>query len=116
MTRELLCRKLVIEARLRRRAFFCNALAGNSQTNIAINSDLTVSCACHDADGSAHVGDLKRESLAEIFAGETAGRFRDSLPPAASLHRSVPAVPIFARCPGTKPSRRRGSTAFPASS
>jgi pyruvate-formate lyase-activating enzyme len=54
-------------------------LAGNSKINIAINSDLTVSCVCHDGDGSAHIGDLKRESLAEVFAGETAERFRTQL-------------------------------------
>ncbi|OHB73125.1 MAG: hypothetical protein A2V70_18435 [Planctomycetes bacterium RBG_13_63_9] len=70
---------LTAKARLRGKAFFCNALAGNSEINLCVNSDLTVSCSCHDVDGSGHIGDLGRQSLAEILAGRTAARFREML-------------------------------------
>ena len=80
------------KARLRGKAFFCKALAGQSDTNVCINSDLTVSCTCHDIDGSGRVGDLGRQSLAEVFGGKTAGRFR-----AALADGRLP-TPLCARC------------------
>jgi pyruvate-formate lyase-activating enzyme len=92
LARVVLRRKLVIEARLRNKAFFCNALAGNSQIGIAINSDRTVSCTNHDVDGSGRIGDLKRESLVEILGGEAARRFR------AQLAAGYLPTPLCARC------------------
>jgi uncharacterized Fe-S cluster-containing radical SAM superfamily protein len=60
-------------------AFYCNALRGRSDYNICINSDMTVSCNCLDLDGSGHIGDLRVNTLEEIFAGPTAAAFRKSL-------------------------------------
>lgn len=71
--------QLVAAARLRRKAFFCAALAGNSDINVCVNSDLSVSCNCHDVDGSGWIGHLGRASLAEVFAGPVAQRFRQEL-------------------------------------
>lgn len=64
---------------VRKEAYYCNALSGNSDYNICINSDMTVSCNCVDIDGSGHIGDLSSNTLEEIFAGATADRFRRSL-------------------------------------
>lgn len=64
---------------VRGEAFFCNALSGNSDYNICVNSDMTVSCNCVDIDGSGHIGDLRLNTLEEIFAGRTAHTFRKSL-------------------------------------
>ena len=47
--------------------------------NVCVNSDMTVSCTCHDVDASGHIGDLSEQSLAEVFSGETADRFRRTL-------------------------------------
>jgi len=59
--------------------FHCRALAGESDTNISINSDLTVSCNCQDFDGSGHIGNLHDSSLSQIFSGPTARKFRKML-------------------------------------
>ena len=64
---------------LRGDAYYCSALSGESDYNICINSDMTVSCNCVDIDGSGHIGDLSVNTLEEIFAGPTATRFRRSL-------------------------------------
>jgi pyruvate-formate lyase-activating enzyme len=64
---------------LRREAYFCTALAGLSDYNICINADMSVSCNCLDLDGSGQLGDLRRHTLQEIFAGPTATAFRKSL-------------------------------------
>ncbi len=61
------------------RAFYCRALQGESDYDICINSDMTVSCNCMDYDGSGHIGDLRTHSLNEIFHGEKADGFRRSL-------------------------------------
>lgn len=58
---------------------FCRALAGMSDYNICINSDMTVSCNCRDFDGSGLIGDLERESLDEIFGGSTVASFQERL-------------------------------------
>ncbi len=70
--------KAMIEnrARLTRRAFFCNALAGESDYNISVNCDMTVSCNCQDDGGAGIIGDLAKDELAAIFEGPTASRFR----------------------------------------
>jgi len=70
---------LSAKARLLGKAFYCEALAGNSELNLCINSDLTVSCNCHDVDGSGHIGDLNHESLKACLAGPVADRFRSQL-------------------------------------
>lgn len=74
-------RKLFLDvtARIRRKAFFCTALAGNSDVNLCVNSDLTVSCNCHDVDGTGQIGDLSRGSLHDILSGEVAASFRQQL-------------------------------------
>lgn len=72
----LLC---LFKASFRRQSFFCRALAGESNYNICINSDLSVSCNCQDFDGSGHIGDLQTDTLDQIFHGAVANRFRDSL-------------------------------------
>ena len=66
-------------ARVIKKRFFCRALKGDSPYNIAINSDLTVSCTCNDNYGLGKIGDLKNQSLGQIFAGEKAAGFRRSL-------------------------------------
>ena len=71
--------RLRASACVRRRAFFCTALAGASGYNICVNSDLSVSCNCSDVDGSGHIGDLGTQTLDEIFSGPTATRFRREL-------------------------------------
>lgn len=60
-------------------SYVCNALSGNSDYNICINSDMTVSCNCLDIDASGHLGDLSASTLEEIFRGATATKFRKSL-------------------------------------
>lgn len=66
-------------ARMTRRAFSCNALTGESDYNISINCDMTVSCNCQEDGGAGIIGDLSKDSLAAIFEGPTASRFRDML-------------------------------------
>lgn len=83
---------LMRKAKRRKQIFLCAALAGRSQVNLSINSDLTVSCSCHDVDGSGHLGDLGRQSLQEILSGPIAQRFRNEL-----ADGRLP-TPLCARC------------------
>src|SRR5438105_3582267 len=66
-------------ARLRGQRFACRALAGESEYNLTINCDLTVSCNCQDYNGSGHIGDLNKNSFEDIFFGPVARRFRAEL-------------------------------------
>jgi hypothetical protein len=66
-------------ARLRGQRFYCRALGGESEYNLTINCDLTVSCSCQDYDGSGHLGDLNKNSFQEVFFGPVAQRFREDL-------------------------------------
>jgi len=66
-------------ARLRGEAFYCGALSGVSEYNITINCDGTLTCNCHDYDGSGKLGDLNEHSFKEVFFGEKAQSFRDTL-------------------------------------
>src|SRR2546430_9947420 len=66
-------------ARLRGQRFYCAALAGQSDYNITINCDLTVSCACQDYDGSGHIGDLNKNPFKEVVFGPVPQRFRTEL-------------------------------------
>ena len=77
--RKLMRRRLEWAARLRGERFYCRALGGESDYNITINCDLTVSCSCQDYDGSGHIGDLNKNSFPEIFFGPVAQRFREEL-------------------------------------
>ena len=73
--------KLYLEwsARLRGERFHCTALAGQSEYNITVNCDLTVSCNCQDYNGSGHMGDLNKNSFPEVFFGEKAQHLRSEL-------------------------------------
>jgi pyruvate-formate lyase-activating enzyme len=85
-------RYLETRARLGGRAFFCRSLAGRSEVNLCVNSDLTVSCNCRDVDGSGRIGDLGRQSLAEVLSGPAARRFR------RDLARGRLPTPLCSRC------------------
>lgn len=66
-------------ARLQGKAFYCNALLGNSPINISINSDMTVSCNCQDYDGTGKIGDFEVQSMQGIFDGPGANALRKTL-------------------------------------
>ena len=66
-------------ARLRGRRFYCSALAGESEYNITVNCDLTVSCNCQDYNGSGHIGDLNKNSFREVFFSPQAQHLRSEL-------------------------------------
>ena len=68
-----------IRNRLRKQVYYCKALQGESNYNICINSDMTVSCNCRDYDGKGHIGDLADHNLQEIFDGPVAQGFRRAL-------------------------------------
>lgn len=70
---------LIRKATVRNESFHCKALAGESDYNITINSDMTVSCNCQDFDGLGRIGDLTRNSLKEVFSGPVACKFREML-------------------------------------
>jgi len=87
---------LIRKATVRNESFYCRALAGESDYNISINSDMTVSCNCQDFDGLGRIGDLNLHSLEEIFSGSTACKFRSML-----ASKKFP-TPICARCADLK--------------
>src|SRR5437870_12406425 len=66
-------------ARLKGQRFYCRALAGESDYNLTINCDLTVSCSCQDYNGSGHIGDLNKNSFQEVYFSPVAQRFRTEL-------------------------------------
>jgi MoaA/NifB/PqqE/SkfB family radical SAM enzyme len=72
-------RLLELRAKITGQKYNCIALAGESEYNITINSDRTVSCNCQDYDGTGHIGDLKQNSFEEIFFGPVAQKLRDDL-------------------------------------
>ena len=69
-------RWLELKAKITGRKYYCHALAGESEYNITINSDLTVSCNCQDYDGSGHLGDLRKNSFEEVFFGPVAKKIQ----------------------------------------
>jgi MoaA/NifB/PqqE/SkfB family radical SAM enzyme len=79
-------------AKITGQKYYCNALVGESEYGITINSDLTVSCSCQDYDGSGHLGDLKKNSFEEIFHGPVAQKFQADL-----LKGKIP-IPTCTRC------------------
>jgi hypothetical protein len=70
---------LVSRCRAQDKVFICKALQGDSDYNICINCDLTVSCNCQDYNGEGIIGNLNSKSLDEIFSGERASLFRAQL-------------------------------------
>lgn len=93
-------------AKITGRNFYCNALVGESEYGITINSDRTVSCSCQDYDGTGHLGDLKTNSFEEIFHGPVAKKFQAEL-----LRGKVP-IPTCTRC-GDFHRLAKGQTAPP---
>ena len=82
----------VLRARVTGEKYYCNALVGEADYDITINSDLTVSCNCQDYDGTGHIGDLRKNSFEEIFFGLVAQKFRDDL-----AEGKIP-IPTCVRC------------------
>jgi len=70
---------LLTKAYVQNKIFYCRALHGDSNFNICINCDLTVSCNCQDFDGSGRIGNLSEHSLEQVFQGAKAKFFRDTL-------------------------------------
>ena len=69
----------LLKAYLQNQAFCCQALKGESNYNICINCDLTVSCNCQDFDGSGVIGNLREQTFQQIFDSEKAKSFRQAL-------------------------------------
>jgi MoaA/NifB/PqqE/SkfB family radical SAM enzyme len=90
--RQLLVWKLELQAKITGRGYTCAALNGESEYNITINSDQTVSCNCQDYEGIGQIGNLKQNSFEEVFFGPKAQRFRDE------LARGKMPIPTCARC------------------
>jgi len=68
-----------LRARITGRGYYCSTLAGQEDYNLTVNSDQTVSCTCQDYEGTAHIGDLRKNTFEEVFFGPVAQRFRDEL-------------------------------------
>jgi hypothetical protein len=83
---------LETQARASGRGYYCSALTGESDYNLTINSDLTVSCNCQDYDGSGHLGDLHKNTFEEVFFGPVAQKFQDEL-----VSGKIP-IPTCTRC------------------
>lgn len=90
--RKLLVWKLEWQARLSGRGYRCAALDGESDYNITINSDQTVSCNCQDYEGIGQMGSLRDQSFEEVYYGPIAQKFRDE------LARGKMPIPTCARC------------------
>ena len=90
--RRLIVWKRELQAKVSGRGYYCAALHGESEYNITINSDLTVSCNCQDYDGTGHLGDLRKNSFEEVFLGLVAQRFR------GELAKGRMPIPTCARC------------------
>jgi len=90
--RRIKSRWLWLRAKITGRGYRCVALEGESEYNITINSDLTVSCNCQDYDGTGHIGDLKKNSFAEVFFGPVATKFRED------LAKGIMPIPTCSRC------------------
>ena len=85
-------RWLELKAKITGRKYYCHALAGESEYNLTVNSDLTVSCNCQDYDGTGHLGDLRKNSFEEVFFGPVAQKFRDD------LANNIMPIPTCSRC------------------
>jgi len=69
----------LLRDRWKQPSFYCRALAGLSDYNICINSDMTVSCNCQDYSGQGHIGDLRQQTLTEVFGGNRVRTFQEML-------------------------------------
>ena len=92
LVRKVLVWKYEWQAKISGRGYYCGALHGESDYNLTINSDRTVSCNCQDYDGSGHMGDLRKNSFEEIYFGPVAQKLRDDL-----AKGNMP-IPTCARC------------------
>ena len=72
VVRRLLKYYFEIKAAFGRKVFTCGVLNGTSTYNLAVNSDMTVSCNCQDFDGSGKLGDLTEKSLKMIMGDKNA--------------------------------------------
>ncbi|MBU1109684.1 MAG: radical SAM protein [Candidatus Riflebacteria bacterium] len=70
---------LECKAKLAGKVFTCRVLNGTANYNLAINSDMTISCNCQDFDGAGRLGDFSKNSLEEILADAKAQKFRITL-------------------------------------
>ncbi len=59
--------------------FYCRVLAGESDYNLVVNCDMSVSCNCNDVDGTGKLGDLRQKTLHEIISDKKARSFRRML-------------------------------------
>ncbi len=100
-------RWLELRAKITGRKYHCRALAGESDYNITVNSDLTVSCSCQDYDGGGHLGDLRKNSFEEVFFGPIAQKFRED------LAKGKMPIPTCSRC-GDLQRLKRGEQPSPA--
>jgi sulfatase maturation enzyme AslB (radical SAM superfamily) len=97
--RRVLKRFLEIRAAVSRTGFYCGALHGESEYNISINSDLSVSCNCQDR-GDGTLGYIGEESFEEIYHGVKAEGFR------AALSKGKLPILTCARCSELKRLKR----------
>ena len=99
-TRLLRKRTRELRARLSRDAFYCKALAGESNYNIAVNADMTVSCNCRDYDGSGQLGDLSTQTLEEILSSPRSMHLRRELAAGRLPLLTCASCPELTRIPG----------------
>ena len=90
--RRMMVRWFELRARITGRGYYCSTLAGQEDYNLTVNSDQTVSCTCQDYEGTAHIGDLRKNTFEEVFFGPVAQRFRDEL-----ARGKIP-IPTCVRC------------------
>ncbi|HUI92835.1 MAG TPA: radical SAM protein [Chitinivibrionales bacterium] len=76
-----LVKKRAVEFRafVRNESFYCGALCGESDYNISVNSDMTISCHCQGDNREGILGDLSKGDFKSVFFGPTAASFRRSL-------------------------------------
>jgi hypothetical protein len=91
---------LIVKAKATGRAYYCRALNGRSNYNLAVNADMTVSCCCEDRDNAGVIGDLRTTRLEDILDGSTAKVFR------WALARGVPPLLWCSRCIDLVPATR----------
>jgi sulfatase maturation enzyme AslB (radical SAM superfamily) len=72
-------RLVELSAKAQDKRFRCRALSGDSDYNITINADLSVSCNCEDSRGEGRIGSLKNATLREVFAAPPAMELRKKL-------------------------------------
>jgi len=99
--RRVLTHWLELRAKITGRGYYCAALQGESEYNLTINSDRTVSCNCQDYEGIGQIGDLRKNTFEEVYFGPAAQKFRDD------LAKGKMPIPTCTRCGDLKrlPSR-----------